>query len=140
MVDDSIEFKTPIPDEILKAKASKGTPELDGEIDEIWSTTESFQAMKISDPTKAAPMATMRLLWDEHNLYVLAEVEDDNLSVRGANLWEHDSMEFFMDENNGNSTAFQLDDGHYRVNYENLRTGDPAVRALTRAVSPQQRK
>ncbi|MFD2700848.1 sugar-binding protein [Paenibacillus shunpengii] len=123
LVDDSIEFKTPIPDEILKAKASKGTPELDGEIDEIWSTTESFQAMKISDPTKAAPMATMRLLWDEHNLYVLAEVEDDNLSVRGANLWEHDSMEFFMDENNGNSTAFQLDDGHYRVNYENLRTG-----------------
>ncbi len=131
LVDDSIEITMPIPDEILTTNASKGTPELDGGIDSIWSTTESFQALKISDPTKEAPLATMRLLWDENNLYVLAEVEDNNLSVRGANLWEHDSMEFFMDENNGNSTAFQLDDGHYRVNYENLRTGGHRGKGIT---------
>lgn len=121
--DDSIEIEAPIPDVILEADAAKGTPVLDGEIDEIWSTTDSFQAEKVSDLTKTYPLATMRLLWDETNLYVLAEVEDDNLSVIGANLWEHDSMEFFMDENNASSTAYQVDDGHYRVNYENLRTG-----------------
>ncbi|WP_231891256.1 sugar-binding protein [Paenibacillus swuensis] len=131
LVDDSIIFKEPTPDQSLEAKATKGTPTLDGVIDPIWSKTESFKALKISDVTKEAPEATMRLLWDEKNLYVLAEVKDANLSVKGANLWEHDSMEFFMDENNAKSKTYQPDDGHYRVNYENLRTGGSGGKKIT---------
>lgn len=131
LADDSVQIKEPIPDQRLKANASRGTPVIDGQLDDAWSTTDSFQALKISDATKGAPVATMRLLWDEHNLYVLAEVKDANLSVKGANLWEHDSMEFFMDENNANSTVYQSDDGHYRVNYENLRTGGSRGKKIT---------
>jgi hypothetical protein len=37
-------------------------------------------------------------------------------------MWEHDSMEFFVDENNEKTVAFQTDDSHYRVNYFNLLT------------------
>lgn len=122
LVDDAVQFIPAPPDQVLEAKASQGTPAIDGQIDGLWASTPSFQALKISDKTKEAPLATMRLLWDEHNLYVLAEVKDANLNATGGNLFEHDSMEFFIDENNGDTVAYQSDDSHYRVNYLNLKS------------------
>ncbi|WP_246320301.1 sugar-binding protein [Paenibacillus qinlingensis] len=122
LIDDSIQFVPAPPDVIQEAKASKGTPVIDGQIEDSWLTAGSFQALKVSDPTKVSPLASMRLLWDEHNLYVLAEVKDANLNASGGNLWEHDSMEFFVDENNGDTIAFQSDDRHYRINYKNLKS------------------
>ncbi|MFC4102687.1 sugar-binding protein [Paenibacillus xanthanilyticus] len=122
LIDDAVTFNPAPPDVILEATAAQGTPSIDGNIDPIWSSTEPFQALKISDTTKEAPAATMRVLWDEHQLYVLAEVKDANLSAIGGNLWEHDSMEFFVDENNAKALSYQADDSHYRVNYLNLRS------------------
>ncbi|MDU0206359.1 sugar-binding protein [Paenibacillus sp. MAH-36] len=122
VVDDSVQFNPAPPDQVLGAKAAQGTPTIDGQVDGLWSSAESFQALKISDKTKVAPLATMRLLWDEHNLYVLAEVKDANLKATGGNLFEHDSMEFFIDENNADTVAYQSDDSHYRVNYLNLKS------------------
>ncbi|WP_238540483.1 sugar-binding protein [Paenibacillus mucilaginosus] len=123
LVDDSIQITEPTPEISKEATAAKGTAVIDGEIDEKWSTTESFKAQYVSDVTKEAPEATVRLLWDETHLYVLAEVKDANLNATGGNLWEHDSMEFFVDENNAKTTAYQPDDRHYRVNYLNLKSG-----------------
>lgn len=120
--DDAVQITEPTPEVPKDATAAKGTPVIDGQVDDIWSTTESFQPLYVSDPTKGFPSATVRLLWDEKKLYVLAEVKDANLNATGGNLWEHDSMEFFVDENNAKTLTYEADDSHYRVNYQNLRS------------------
>ncbi|MBU5348316.1 Ig-like domain-containing protein [Paenibacillus lautus] len=120
--DDAVVITEPTPEVPKDATAAKGTPVIDGQMDDIWYTTESFQPLYVSDPTKEFPLATVRLLWDEKNLYVLAEVKDANLNASGGNLWEHDSMEFFVDENNAKTLTYEADDSHYRVNYQNLRS------------------
>lgn len=120
--DDAVQITEPTPEVPKAATAVKGTPVVDGTIDKIWSAAQSNQALYLSDPTKGYPLATVRLLWDEDQLYVLAEVKDDNLNATGGNLWEHDSMEFFVDENNAKTVTYEADDSHYRVNYQNLRS------------------
>lgn len=120
--DDAVQITEPTPEVPKATTAAKGTPVIDGVIDDIWSTTPSNQALYLSDSTKGYPLAKVRLLWDEHQLYVLAEVEDHNLNATGGNLWEHDSMEFFVDENDAKTATYEADDSHYRVNYQNLRS------------------
>lgn len=127
LVDDAVQITEPTPEVPKEATATKGTPAIDGQIDDLWSAAKSFEPLYVSDPTKEAPEATVRLLWDEHHLYVLAEVKDTNLNASGGNLWEHDSMEFFVDENDAKTTSFQADDRHYRVNYLNLKSGGTNV-------------
>jgi endo-1,4-beta-xylanase len=100
-------------------EAKKGTPIVDGKIDLIWAsaneiTTDIVTAGK--DPAKAK----VKTLWDENYLYVLAEVSDSNLSDLSTNPWEQDSIEFFVDENNGRTSEYEADDAQYRVNYANV--------------------
>ncbi|CAN7352620.1 Ig-like domain-containing protein [Paenibacillus sp. LjRoot153] len=127
LVDDAVQLTEPTPEISKAATAAKGTPMIDGLTDALWSSTESFQALYVSDSTKKWPLATVRLLWDEQHLYVHAEVQDADLNATGGNLWEHDSMEFFVDENDAKTTSFQVDDRHYRVNYLNLKSGGTNV-------------
>ena len=64
----------------------------------------------------------MKLLWDASHLYVLAHVTDPLLSTASANPWEEDSIEVFLDQNNGKTSSYQADDGQFRVNYENTQS------------------
>lgn len=123
IVNDEVVISPPKPDVNEVATASKGTPVLDGEIDPSWSTTMMFETLKLNNSNLPAATAKIRTLWDENNLYVLAEVTDPSLSSVSANAYEHDSVEFFMDENNEKTTTYQPDDGQYRVNFEGLITG-----------------
>lgn len=125
--DDAVVIVEPTPPTSKEATALKGTPVIDAEVDAKWAAAESFQPKYLSDVNKSAPEATVRLLWDENNIYVLAEVKDSGLNASGGNLWEHDSMEFFVDENNEKTTSYQADDRHYRVNYQNLKSGGTNV-------------
>ncbi|WP_051251116.1 sugar-binding protein [Paenibacillus harenae] len=120
---DVIVIVEPQPDVTQQMEAAYGTPEMDGDIDAIWATTPSVETSKLFDANKPAAIATVRALWDENNLYVLAEVADPHLSSASSNVWEQDSVELFLDENNAKSDTFGSDDGHYRVNFENLRSG-----------------
>lgn len=68
---------------------------------------------------------TAKALWDDNNLYVLVQVKDDKLDKSNPNAWEQDSVEVFVDENNGKTSVFQDDDGQYRVNFENAASFNP---------------
>lgn len=120
---DVIIIVEPKPDLIERMEAAKGTPIIDGHIESVWDTTTAVRTTKLFDANKPSATATVRTLWDENNLYVLAEVSDPLLSSVSSHVWEQDSIELFMDENNGKTAAFEADDGHYRVNFENLRSG-----------------
>jgi len=96
----------------------RGTPTIDGVIDAAWSKSDSVQTQKFVLGSSGAT-AVVRTLWDDGHIYVLAEVTDPVLSHASANAWEQDSVELFVDANNGQTTAYQGDDAQYRVNYLN---------------------
>ncbi len=99
-------------------EAIKGTPVIDGEIDTAWESANEISTDIVTQGTEPSK-ATVKTMWDEDYLYVLAKVADKTLCATGANPWENDSMEFFVDENNGRTTAYEGDDAQYRVNYKN---------------------
>ncbi|MDK8193793.1 endo-1,4-beta-xylanase [Paenibacillus sp. UMB7766-LJ446] len=111
--------------EYKKSSAYYGTPTIDGSVDSVWS-----QAPEMKLDTKqmawSGATGTAKALWDDDNLYVLVQVRDDQLNKSNPNVWEQDSVEVFVDENNGKTATFQDDDGQYRVNFENAASFNPA--------------
>lgn len=108
-----------------KSTALYGTPSIDGSVDSIWSKAPELK-LDTKQMAWSGATGTARVLWDDDNLYVLAQVRDDQLNKANPNVWEQDSVEVFVDENNGKTSSFQDDDGQYRVNFENLATFNPA--------------
>jgi endo-1,4-beta-xylanase len=68
---------------------------------------------------------TAKVLWDEKNLYVLVQVQNAEINKASPNTYEQDSVEVFIDEDNGKTSFFRNDDGQYRVNFDNERTVNP---------------
>ena len=104
------------------AVAIKGTPELDGKIDDIWKkapTVDVKKAAILQIDEEDMATAKVQLLWDDAHLYVLWHVKDGLLSaVEGNDAWATDSVEFFLDQNNKGSMFYQDDDAQYRVNFK----------------------
>jgi endo-1,4-beta-xylanase len=104
-------------------------PQVDGEVDEVWQDAAAVTTDVLVEGSADGAKGTMRLLWDEQRLYVLAEVADPQLNADNSNPWEQDSIEIFVDPGNTKSGAFKPEDGQYRINYENHQSvsGDPTV-------------
>jgi endo-1,4-beta-xylanase len=108
---------------------TKGTPTIDGEIDDAWKAATVIKTESKAMGTSVAYI-NARLLWDEKFLYVLAEVSDPVLSDKSPNVWEQDSIEMVIDQNNGKTGAYQADDAQYRVGYKGGKSfGGNAVQA-----------
>ena len=108
-----------------QASASYGKPVLDGAVDSIWSQAEELAVDRLSGAWNYAS-GKAKVLWDDENLYVLVQVGDTVLNKDNKDPWEQDSVEVFIDENNGKTTSYEDDDGQYRVNYENEQSFNPA--------------
>lgn len=101
-----------------RMKAVRGTPQIDGEWDDIWDAAEEGVTDVWVEGSSGA-RATFRVLWDDGHLYVFANVTDSLLSKASANAWEQDSLELFVDQNFGQTTSYEADDGQWRVNFAN---------------------
>jgi endo-1,4-beta-xylanase len=100
------------------AKAAYGTPVIDGVKDDVWSASEEISTQVWVSGTAGAT-AKAKAMWDEKNLYVITEVTDDVLNKSNTNVWEQDSIEIFVDQNNAKTSSYQKDDYQLRVNFEN---------------------
>jgi endo-1,4-beta-xylanase len=89
--------------------------------DPIWDTIEPIP-MTVKTMGVTEEGSTFKVLWDENYLYVLMEVKDELLSDKNSNPWEQDSVEVFIDQNNGKTTSYEADDAQYRVNYRNVKS------------------
>ena len=98
------------------AEISKATVKVDGEVDDAWKDATT---VPLTINLGANVKANAKLLWDEENLYVNADVEDAVLNKDSANAYEQDSLEVFIDENNHKSSSYEDDDKQYRINYLN---------------------
>jgi endo-1,4-beta-xylanase len=103
------------------AKAVWGTPQIDGVLDPIWARAQELTTATWVLGTSGST-ARVKTLWDRDHLYVFAHVTDSLLSQVAANPWEQDSVEIFLDQNNGKTKSYEADDGQYRVNYENVQS------------------
>jgi len=101
--------------------AKYGTPILDGEMDEMWASASKLATNDKVEGGEGSK-AEFYTMWDDKHLYVYALVTDKKLSDASPNPWEHDSIEVFVDQNNGKTSAYEGDDGQYRINYKNLHT------------------
>jgi len=99
-------------------QAYKGKPKIDGEMDASWSRTAEI-ATNISVSGNEEAKAKVRTMWENGYLYVYAHVTDAKLSKTSDNVWEHDSLEIFVDQNNAQTEFYESDDGQFRVNYAN---------------------
>ena len=97
--------------------AFQGSPKVDGEPDEVWDTAETFW---LNINTGAAQCAAkVKVLWDEKKLYIYAQVQDGDISVKGREAYEQDSLEVYIDEDHARSNPYDKDDKRYRINAEN---------------------
>jgi len=113
-----MEEHAPDSSEANQANAAYGTPVIDGTIDAAWSQASELPINRYQMAWQGAT-GTAKALWDENYLYVLIQVSDSQLDKANPNAWEQDSVEIFLDPNNGKTSFYQEDDGQYRVNYEN---------------------
>lgn len=117
------------------AKSVYGTPIIDGEPDAVWTKAQERFTERWAEGADGAK-AKFRTLWDQGRLYVYAEVTDSLLTDASANAWEEDSVEIFLDQNNGKTGFYQGDDGQYRINFNNVQSygGRASAQNLTSAV------
>ncbi len=94
-----------------------GTPVIDGKADHAWNQAQAVTPAIIAGASDTKP--TFKLLWDDHAIYVLAEVKDDQLSVENEGFWAQDALEIYMDENNDKEPEYGVDDVRISINYEN---------------------
>ncbi|MGE5548968.1 MAG: endo-1,4-beta-xylanase, partial [Bacteroidota bacterium] len=102
-------------------RAVKGTPAIDAAVDPAWAEASLIETA-VYVQGKGVATAKVRTMWDEDYLYVLFEVSDPLLNKANANVWEQDSVEIFIDENNAKTATYEADDAQYRVNFENLQS------------------
>ncbi|HUC93708.1 MAG TPA: sugar-binding protein [Paenibacillus sp.] len=117
------------------ARSVFGTPVIDGERDRVWAKARERSTERWAEGADGAT-AKFRTLWDHNRLYVYAEVADPLLTDASANAWEEDSVEIFLDQNNGKTGFYQGDDGQYRINFNNVQSygGRASAQNLTSAV------
>ncbi len=101
-------------------RVAQGSPSVDGEIDEVWKTAETFWLNVNTGSAECA--AKVKVLWDAKKLYVLARVQDGNVSTSGKEPYEQDSLEIYIDEDNAGNVVYGKDDKRYRINAENAVT------------------
>ena len=89
---------------------------VDGTEEDAWKNAVSIP---LQIALGAKTNATAKALWDDENLYVLVNVENSVLNSASADAYKQDSVEVFIDENNGKTDSYEADDKQYRINYKN---------------------
>ncbi|MBD7917336.1 endo-1,4-beta-xylanase [Cellulomonas sp. Sa3CUA2] len=109
--------------------ASAGVPEVDGTVDDAWEGVPAVVTAKQVNGTGTAT-ASVRTVWDEDTLYVLAEVTDPSVDVSATQPWEQDSVEVYVDAGNAKNGAYRPEDTQIRISADNavsFGTGDIAA-------------
>lgn len=108
----------------MMAYALYGTP--DGISDPIWNKSQVINITKFIKGDSGAT-ATVRTLWNDKYLYVLANVWEKDLNASNPLPYRQDSVEIFIDQHNYKTPYYTDGDGQYRVNFENAQSFGPST-------------
>lgn len=112
----------------LDVVEASDAPVIDGAADAAYDDANAVTTAKQVQGTDGA-LATVRTLWSDDTLYVLAEVADPVVDVSGSDPWIQDSVELYVDGGNFKNGSFRYDDTQIRISAENavsFGTGDEA--------------
>ncbi|MCB2413345.1 endo-1,4-beta-xylanase [Demequina sp. TTPB684] len=115
----------------VEVEEATEAPAIDASIDDVWEDANAVTTDKQVSGTDGA-IATVRTLWKDDTLYVLAEVADPTVDLTGSDPWTQDSVEIFVDAGNAKAGSYRPDDTQIRINAENVvsfGTGDEAIQA-----------
>ncbi len=113
-------------------------PVIDGAVDAIWigeevSTFEAGNVLVGTGIEDADLSGTIKVLWDETNVYLLAEVTDDSGQNDSPNTYEDDNVEVYFDIDNSKSSPYDANDVQYSFGWNDGTTVGalPATRSVT---------
>lgn len=106
---------------INRAGSAYGTPTIDGTAEALWDNVPEYKINRYVMAWQGAS-GTFKSMWDENNLYLLVNVTDPVVSAVASEAYLQDSVEAFVDENNGKTTFYEDDDAQYRVSCENVQS------------------
>ncbi|MBO2943392.1 S-layer homology domain-containing protein [Paenibacillus sp. F411] len=102
-----------------ESEAIMGTPTISEIIDSEWNEVPAVNIDQLRMGNSITP-GTLKAMWDHHHLYLLAEVYGDTaLNAVNKNIWENDSVEFFVNPVKSRRLSYGSEDRHIIVNYEN---------------------
>lgn len=98
-----------------------GSPSIDGNVDDIWKNAKSIQYLNVIPQAQQTTTTTadLKVMWDDNAIYFLAQVKDPNVSDASSQVYEKDSVEFFLDQDNHRNGTYEGDDSQFRINYKN---------------------
>ncbi|MFN6946036.1 MAG: glycosyl hydrolase family 8 [Cytophagaceae bacterium] len=113
--------------EVIKGVFQAASPPvIDGTIDAVWGIHSAGDAPNLIRGTVANDAdlsAEWKMMYDNNFLYVLAVVTDDaRKSEGGANVWEDDGIEIYIDIGNDKNGTYGANDYRYA-----FRWNDPVV-------------
>ena len=115
-----------------KTEAIKGTPTIDGKMDDIWKKANKIDVNQLNKdliPSDSTTTAEAYTMWDDTNFYFLAIVKDSHVSDKGGTTGPEDvdSIEIQIDEKNskgkGNVATGNAAAGCFRVDANGKTTG-----------------
>lgn len=117
---------------ILLAQRTNQAPTIDGDMESIWNIAD-VASISRSDAAETPPdddddlSGSIRLLWDNTNLYLFLHRLDDRTRTNSTEAHQNDGIEIYFDANNskGSSLAYDgVDDLQLRINYDYDNYGD----------------
>lgn len=97
---------------------------IDGTVDAVWNSASVVSAsaskMLSGTVTNATDLSgNVKALWDNTNLYILANVSDDALRNDSQNAYDDDGIEVYVDINNDKATTYGANDVQYTFEWNN---------------------
>jgi hypothetical protein len=128
-----VERKEPVVPEIAAPFTS--TPvKLDGKLDDaVWKVAKSVELVNTMNGVPEQPTTNVKTAWDDTNLYIAFDVEDDYLrstfTSNDDHLWEQDCVEVMLDPDGDGNNYFELQvspqNKHFDTRYDSRRTPRP---------------
>ncbi len=107
-----------IPANISKAPS---TPVIDGDTDKCWDAAQRYDlknSLYESPSSESDCSAFFKALWDKDSLYVLVNVNDENLRHDSDDFYQDDAVEIFIDADNSKSDSYGDNDFHYYFRWD----------------------
>ncbi len=95
-------------------------PVIDGNFDKIWELVPAIELNNIAlgERSSASDIsASFRLIWDDINLYLIIQVQDETKSDNGSNSYNRDGIEIYIDTDNSKSEYYGDDEFMFRYNW-----------------------
>jgi hypothetical protein len=107
-------------DTIPHIKNIPGSVVIDGNMDEIWNSLDSYAITYLINglnyPSASDCSGYFKACWNNDSLFLMIYGIDDVISTNSANPWENDGFEVYFDMDNSKDTVYKKDNYQFRFN------------------------